>query len=305
MADVDATGQTFRYPIDTESRRHLIDVALINFVNLRKQFNTLESALEELHRLNVYLMEEYTQGTFTKSLARHKVFKIATVLPRRTDWSEDSFSSVKTKIKVDFGISGRELSDSIKIIETHFEFAPLIGIEPPLLGVTEKSIDLFLNQWIRLNEKQAGSEPVVVKFSADGFDSLVKDMKAREKAKAEIWDTLSDALTPEVLAGLTALFYFGRDLDFSERYVSIYGYQLKDAALAFAEGPIAVKSELFHILLKTSYMHNLLRSLYFLKKNAYADSLVAQYHLADKFDWLEEARSGLLFEKPKYCGYAI
>jgi hypothetical protein len=257
ISDVDATGQTFRYPISMESKRHLIDVALINFVNLRKQFNALESDLEGLHRLNIYLIEEYAQGSFTKNLPRNRLFRLANSLPRRSNWSDDSFASLKAGIKETLGISGRELSCGIKIIESHFEFAPLIGVEPPLLGTTEDDIDRFLTQWLRLHEIPSDSEPVTVEFSSASYSSLFKYIVARAKIKEDVWDSLSGTLTPEILAGLTTLFYFGRELDFSERYKAIYERQLKNAELAFSKTQSAVKGEIFHILEKTSYMHNI------------------------------------------------
>ena len=72
IAEVDATGQTFRYPLDTESQKHLVDVSIINFVVLKESFAELEAALDDLHRLSRYLLDEYACGSFTKRLSPKK-----------------------------------------------------------------------------------------------------------------------------------------------------------------------------------------------------------------------------------------
>ncbi len=135
IAKIDATGQTFRYPLDTESKKHLTDVSIINFVNLKRCFSALETGLDELHRLNKYLREEYPLGTLTKKLSRKNIFEIASKLPNRSTWHEEPFGSVKNSLKEQFKIGSGELSESIKLIERNFELAPMIGMSVALLGV--------------------------------------------------------------------------------------------------------------------------------------------------------------------------
>src|SRR5690606_10728330 len=144
IAEIDATGQTFRYPIDTESRKHLVNVSVINFLVLKRSFTELEATLDELHRLNNYLLEEYSWGSFTKKLSRRDLFEIATLLPHRTTWTDKSFDTTRDTIKEKFGIGSKELSDAIEKIKSHFELAPEIGVELPLLGVTKDDIYEFV-----------------------------------------------------------------------------------------------------------------------------------------------------------------
>jgi hypothetical protein len=68
IAEVDSTGQTFRYPVDAESQKHLTNVSLINTLVLKKQFNKLEEGLDDLHNLNLFLLDEYSLRTFTNVL---------------------------------------------------------------------------------------------------------------------------------------------------------------------------------------------------------------------------------------------
>lgn len=110
---------------------------------------------------------------------------------------------------------------------------------------------------------------------------------------------------PEKLAGVSALFYLVYALDFSENYVGICSIHLQEAKSYFAREPDAGRTEFFHILDKTNTVYNILRSLYFLHKSDFADQLVEAYRLDEKFLWLNEARTKVLFMKPDYCGYPV
>ncbi len=160
IAEVDATGQTFRYPFNTESQKHLVDVAVINFVVLKDRFATLEADLDDLHRLNKYLREEYSCESFTKSLSRENLFELAICLPPRSTWSDESFITTKEKIKKKFKIGSKELTDSIKLIEKNFELAPLIKISVPLLGVVDADIAEFVCHWFKLHNLPSDNQAI-------------------------------------------------------------------------------------------------------------------------------------------------
>lgn len=305
IAEVDATGQTFRYPLDTESRKHLVNVAVINFVVLKQSFEQLEAALDDLHRLNKYLRDEYAWGTFTKRLSRKNIFEIAFLLPARSTWVEESFSATKDAIKKKFNIGSKELSDSIKRIEAHFELAPEIEMSIPILGVEEDYIQEFFNHWFKLHDVPSDNAPIDTEGGEWGSEEMFEAMVKDSEIRTQVWIEIKSDLTPEKIAGLSALFYFARELDFSETYIRIYELQLQEAQDSFANSEVSVRSEFFHLFGKTNAMYNILRSLYFLRKTEFADLLVVAHGLDQKFSWLEDARKRALFRKPDYCGYAI
>jgi len=308
ITEIDATGQTFRYPLDTESQKHLVGVAVINFVNLKKSFSELGAALDNLHQLNRYLREEYGMRTFTKKLSRRNIFEIASKLPNRSEWTKQSFDGTKSSIKKLFKIGSKELSNSIKIIEAHFEFAPIIGMSIHLLGVTESDIYEFVGHWFMLYELSSDAAPIdyeTNEWESDAIFQSLTQLTQDAKVRQEVWGAMQSKFTPEILAGLSALFYFAYELDFSERYVHIYKNSLREAVTAFEESDDAVRTKFFHIFDKTNAVSNILKSLYFLKKVEVAEYLVSAHGLDQKFSWLDEARSWGLFKKPEYCGYAI
>src|SRR5690606_35901949 len=105
--------------------------------------------------------------------------------------------------------------------------------------------------------------------------------------KQDVWDTVRSNISPEILAGLFALFYFARDLDFSESYSNTYAIYLREIHGKFATSDSSVRQEYFHIFDKTNAIYNMLRSLYFLRQQEIADQLVATYELDGKFSWLD------------------
>jgi hypothetical protein len=305
IAEVDATGQTFRYPLDTKSQKHLVDIATINFVVLKESFEELEAALDDLHRLNEYLRDEYAWGSFTKRISRKNLFELASLLPPRSTWKDDSFGATKTAIKERFKIGSKELSESIKCIESHFELAPEIDMSVPLLGVEEADIREFFYHWFKRHDVASDKDPIDFRVSEWGSDSMFDARIKDSEIKAEVWRAVKPNLTPEKLAGVSALFYFARQLDFSESYIRIYEIHFQEAQLAYGDSENSVRSKYFHLFGKTNAVYNILRSLYFLRKSDLADRLVGAYGLEEKFSWLDKARNQVLFRKPDYCGYAI
>lgn len=304
IAEVDASGQTFRYPRDTDSQKHLVNVSIINFLVLKRSFTELEAALDDLHQLNKYLRIEYQQGSFTQKLSRRKLFEIASSLPPRATWSNESFNTVKEEIKERYDLSNRELSKSIGLIEKNYETAPEIDLSIPLCGVEEDYINDFFGHWFKLHELPSDRDQINIENSismAKNLESYLKKLHIRD----EIWHSIKSDLTAARLAGLSALFYFARELEFSERYIQNYYHEFREAEAIFRRHNDDVISKYFHIFNKTNAICNILKSLYFLRKTGFADQLVATYQLEEKFSWLDEARTRTLFKKPSLYGYEI
>ena len=293
IADIDATGQTFRYPYDTEEQKHLVSLPLINFFRLKRAFTTLESNLDELNRLLKYLREEYAQGTITKQLSRNNIFEIARMLPARDHWQDPSFDLVKEAVKNKYAIGSKDYSECLTLIQGNYELAPIIGIKLPLRGIQEHELLVFADHWHQL------FDPLNQGAIAEGFDfeSWKQGILRDAEIEGSIWATLRPTLTPQYLAGLHALFYFARELDFSEKYVRMYESELSEMESMFSRTGNGAKMEFFHLLNKKNAMENIIKSLYFLKKSELADRLVTAYKLETVFEWIPDARSGVLFRR--------
>ena len=135
--------------------------------------------------------------------------------------------------------------------------------------------------------------------SVEILESIVKS----SQVQVEVWNAIKSELSPEKVAGVSALFYFARELDFAESYIRCYSVELEEAKLALATSEQSFKTEFLHLFKKTNAVRTILKSLYFLYKNDFAERFVSAYGLDDKFSWLDDARTRVLFRKPKYCGY--
>ncbi|MEO1388133.1 MAG: hypothetical protein AAFV85_12260, partial [Cyanobacteria bacterium J06634_6] len=199
-----------------------------------------------------------------------------------------------------------ELSASIKIIESHYEFAPLIGIALNIKGATDETVIQFLAQWIKLHELQCDEDVVeIVVEDYQDFSNWLESNAERSKIRRNAWKAMSSSFTPEALAGLKALFYFSMKLDFSETYISMYENYLERENKVFSYQTKSLKDEFLHLLSKTTVMYNFLRSLYFLKQNHLAEEVVQRHGLDTKFSWLDKARSRELFDERHPYTYKI
>lgn len=304
IAAIDATGQTFRYPVSTESKKHLIDVGLINFYILKESFNSLEAHLETLHALNKFLIMEYEYKSFTKHLSRVQLFKMANELPTIDEWQKDYFVTTKQSLKESFGISSRELSQAINIIKENYELAPLIGITIDLHGIDRDDLFSLFTHWLSLHEDAKEKTLAGATISSSESLNVFEHIFRSSKIKSDIWEDVSRFLTDEKLAGFQALFYFARDLNFSEQYTNTYEQLLLEAKAVQGQ-PQYFKQSFMHLLDKTNCFRNIIQSLYFLKHGELARQLITYFNWIGVFEWQERAESREMFAKPLYSQYTV
>ena len=303
IADVDATGQTFRYAVDRESQRHLTDIAIINFNVLKARFVALEKELDKLLSLNEFLIEEYSLKTFTTKLSRQQLFFLADELPNLSSWKEESFKETKKIIRERFSLGSRDLTKAIDIIKSNYELKHKLNSRLPLKGIDEYDLIWFLDFWIDLNPEilcRHGQKSGLIKFD---FDSFIESMQRDAEVKAKFWGNLNGYLTAESLAGLNAIFYFAKDKTFSENYVSSYESELKESTMHLKDNIDGAWDNIMHLADKTNFFDNLVMSLFFLHHDELAEELIEIYGVSDAFSWLDKARTRELFALPELAGY--
>lgn len=303
LAEVDATGQTFRYPINTESQKHLTDISIINFIVLKEKFGTLEKELDNLLYLNKYLTEEYSLGSFTKKLSRCQLFLLADELPPLSLWKRDGFVETKNSIREKFSLSSNDLSNAIDLIKSNYELSFKIDNLLPLKGVDEYILIWFLDFWMQINPEILSRQYKIDLFDLDSSD-ILESLTCDSKIKGKFKKNLNGYLTAESLAGLKALFYFAHDKMFSETYVSIYERELEESKSYIRSGVGGVWDSFMHLADKTNFFDHLVISLYFLNYSDLAEELMQIYGTTMAFPWLEKARSRELYRLPDLAGYA-
>ncbi|MGE8069256.1 hypothetical protein [Pseudomonas sp. NPDC089569] len=303
IAQIDPTGQTFRYPVSTTSQKHLTDVSLINFRILKLQFNELEKNLDDLHKLNNWLNIEYKQGTFTSKLNRSQIFKIAKQLPRMEKWREPEFTEIKRRLQLQYSLSGKDFSRVVDVIKCHYNLAPLVGDPLPIKGLNEAQLLNFIDEWISENPnvKKAYNYGDYAEIEVENSDLLARILTRRE-GRSRVWDVLIDDISASYVAGIESLFYFARDKEFVEYYNTIYEIHTREANIQIKRNA-DLKDELMHIFNKQNAADNILMSLFALGHVKLAEAIIAKYDLEHSFRWLKDARSGRLFLYPDYAQY--
>lgn len=283
IAEMDRTGQTFRYPHDIDNNKHLTETPVINLINLRSKFNNLEENLDSLNYLNKQLLEEYSLGSFTKKLSRNQLLDLARRLPNADTWLNHTFKITKKQIQAEFLISSNDLSKAINIIKSNYELANLIDIKLNILGLTDEKLILFIRNWIKLhpnyNQKTRSNktEPEIL-MSSEIADNFLENLYSENRIKISIWERIRSDISPEYIAGINSLFYFARNLTYSEYYKLNYDKQLKEAILIINSDD-QVKENIFHILDKTNFLYNCLNSLQVLSQTKLIDTICNEFSI--------------------------
>lgn len=301
IAEVDPTGQTFRYPLSTTSVKHLTDVSLINLAVVLRSFIQLEKGLDELLRLYEWLIEEYRLSGL-KKIQRNIIFLVAHDLPNRTQWTNNDFNDIKTALRDKFSLSSNQLSKILTYIQNNHSLSHLIGMEKPLLGVPTEQIESFVRAWMTDNPeiKKILSSASNDDQTQSSWTANLAELLSRPRVDSKVLEVFA---TAESTAGLHALFYYAYDLRFSEHYEQLYQHYLNEMTAIAKRNSDELHRELRHVFNKSNFLHHLIQSLYALGHFPLAEKIIAEHEIEHIFDWLTQARNGELFKYPEFAQY--
>lgn len=195
-SSIDPNGQIFRYPQDRETKQqHLKGTSLISLAVFQKRFQIMSELIDNLYNQAECLREEYSLGTFTAKLSRAELSEIATKLPPKSQWTDESFLDVKQKIRTEYSLTSNDFCRALNAIQNHPEFATKIGIEIPLKHAKKDDFLLFFDA-----HKMQKHEPL-------------------------------QKLNKSALAEITALYHLGRHSEPCERFSLHYQEQFAEVSL--------------------------------------------------------------------------
>ncbi|WP_424686127.1 hypothetical protein [Halarcobacter ebronensis] len=189
--EIDATGQTFRYQYTKENKIHLEKFPHINIKNFYSRYQKLSKLIDSVTELLENLKIEYKYGVHTDKLSREEIRQIAKKLPNYKYWKEEKFNEEKEKIRQEYNLSNRKLSEAIDIIKNHYEFSSYIGIENKI-----RKVD-------------------VAKFA--NVYNYIKEYKSRTINKTELESFLKKE-DKYLLAIFAALINFRKDIYYVEQF---------------------------------------------------------------------------------------
>lgn len=301
FADIDPTGQTFRYPYSNENIKHLTDIPTINVGILQRVFAALELLLDHFKNFLLEVNDEYALKTHTKRLSRHQILKIASETPAAQEWGTPAFSKFKDRIKATYNIGSKELTEVLNIVKglyTH-RFSPFAP--PKLKFLTKDKIEKLFEAWIFINqpEEKALKAPRALRITSDS-DSM-RDHFAiaieKDRRRESIWDDLAASFSKDELADLTALYEVG-DSNYAEHYpfnVEYYQAEFKDGSYSYDGG---TNETLLRLIKKSRALQRMIKTLFLTGQYSLADSLAEKYSHVGNLDWLQMAREDQLFIEP-------
>lgn len=288
VANMDATGQVFRYAFDNENRKHLKEVGLINLLVLKARFVEVEALLRSLIFLSQKLVYEYGLGTFTRKLSRHQLTQIAKQLPPYDTWKNESFRKIKEEVKSQYELTSNDLNKAFCIIKNHYEMAVCLGIEVKIPGLTLKSLYDFFDKWCEINQVEYVIDPPpaeLVSFS-DVDVSLFDESKYKLAGQF-----LAQEIDCAEFSIIEALFDFADREAFSENFIKLVPIYKRYEDLRRKDAAVYERA-LLHKLDGRRAFERILYSLDLLGQSTAVESLIGRYAL-------EPARSRLLERSSK------
>ena len=299
IAEIDPAGQTFRYPFNNEHNKHLVDQEIINSAILRFKFNELERNLDDLILLTNLLIDEYKLGTFTTKLSRVQIFQFVKDLPPYSQWRHSSFIKIKAKLKTDYNLSNNDFSKIIDQIKNSYELSYKIAIKKNLASLSDLEILEICNIWVTYFEpkfRELYNQPdlTLEDNSSDPIEVWLKNAELHKKGMS----LLENKLSVDYVADLQALYYLSIDQhQYSENYIFRFKHFQNEAKYK------KLSNSLDHILSKSTFLEELLKSLFFLNQRDLAEQIIQIHDLETIFDFIPQARLGKFFKHFELLGY--
>lgn len=158
FAEVDRTGQTFRYPYDNNNAIHLTKISCINVEKIANKFNQICKLFDQQDQLFEKVYDEYNTGMYILKndyvISRYKIEKISKKIPNKNKWGSEQFKVIKNNIIKNFQLSGRDFSSILDLIQKHRKLSLNIGIENKIDSLDDSLISNLVKV-INKNESTA------------------------------------------------------------------------------------------------------------------------------------------------------
>ena len=304
LASVDPSGQTFRYAVDVENKKHLTKVKVISISHLARQFAEAEYYLTLLFRLSKHLVTEYCFGDSTTKLTRFQLFSIARKLPLRSDWGSEDFIKVSDSIKRQFSLpSQKSFSNALDKIQKNIEMSYLIGVDSIPEELNLATLEKFFDAWFHVHsdyKERCIEGPRIWSGSDVSLLALKSDFEREEKALDNLL-----LLNDKQLSVVVSVYQFRIEPEMTEYYWTILERE-RDELEAASRCEHERRGYAKHFLNKADAFYQILHGLVRLKRLDLSDWLLEEYDMQGVFasyeDWIQDMNSnysehGWLFER--------
>lgn len=162
----DEDGDAFKYELNKENQPHMIKnkISHISIELLEIEFKEVMRKFDDLIYFLGNCIDEYSLGTFTKSLSRTDIMNISKKLPIYKEWNTKKFKEVKNQIKQEYQIGSKELSDALNFIKENRLFSTNIGRERVFGTITEDELKEYASLVKYYEEKDKLKEKVIIEW---------------------------------------------------------------------------------------------------------------------------------------------
>jgi hypothetical protein len=289
FAEVDSTGQVFRYPFGRENQKHLTELAIINLLVLQEKFRALVADLKTLNYQGEFLGDEYRHKTYTRHLSRFDLLCVAYQLPPRAEWRTDAFTVAEAALRAHYNLSSKQFTLALNLIQANIEMGAIIDAPFEFKFLTPAQLQLFFDSWCKIigiddvkRRYAPASEERAALLDAEvagswSFEEFVADAALR----TEIWPKLRDNISPEAFGELRALYYFSRNSSLhSEDFEREREIAVRDA-LAHREAEEArLRQSAFYLMNKPAALQHVLNTLLFFGHVELVDELLKRNELS-------------------------
>ncbi|CTQ55355.1 hypothetical protein LP7551_03896 [Roseibium album] len=243
LAQIDDDGQELRYFENRDGKRSLDGHALANIIVIQQSLECLKELLDRFKYRAFDLCSEHHTETRTNKLSRRDLFAIADLLPEKSLWTEPGFLTAKKAIQEQFNIGSSQCARALDVIKDRRELKAKIGIETPLVYLSDEKAIEFVEQW-KLIHPPRKKRPLGIVLGSD-LAELMKD----HEIDSEVIGNIERRFTLEEIADAETVFYLARDNTFSEYYEDRVSSKIKEY-----NATNNLRQEIFDITHKTKFL---------------------------------------------------
>ncbi len=210
--------------------------------------------------------------------------------------------SGSTSLRSQYSLTSNDLTKIINLVKSNYEICSIINIKKNLIALPDELILEICSIWANKFHPQF-RELYTIGLPASSYNlgdrNDFEKIREYEINKQKVYEILEPKLNVDLVADLWSLFYLSRDnMKYSENYISSFEYYQKE-----------VKSErslidaFNHIFSKSSFLENIIKSLFFLQQLELAEKIIEKNQLDLYFNFIPDIRSRVTFKKWELLGY--
>ena len=309
IAEIDPTGQTFRYPSDNQSRTHLLDTPLISILILKERFTNLKNAMEFLDELADILIIEYsscrefdfnkreykkdTRISHTNKLSYFDVINISYSMSKYTGTDKPYYVEAKESIKSSYNLSNNDYDKIVKILQSDIYINNVIGVENNLLHLDLNSLGKLFEL---INMHTPFEEYVGFYFNPNdsstthemGYDKIFNNhfSQRENEALCMVLDSFNDKELSEIIA----LYLFPKGENNYASYLACVSDKIRSFQL-ISDNLQERRNIVRHYFEKTNFVQFIITSLYLFNFKGIVCDLTSRYGLTS-IPWFKRIVSG-------------